>query len=194
MPTAALTRVNDKLTEAQAGAEHLGHQVIFLQWALHMELVFGGGICGDAVGLGKTHEFISLIIAGNLYLQRRREESDPPIRPTLVVCPHSLGAQTYYGLKRQLEADFNVHQIKKGTSSFDASHPWYRGTRRQYNVMVATYNQLSLLPADPGYDGLFERVIPDEALAIRRFNDVTWHHSLNVYPTFTLVLHRHACG
>lgn len=59
------------------------HQVTFLAWAIKMWQQYRGGICADGMGMGKTHQIISLIIMMQCYKKIKKR----PGGKTLIVVP-----------------------------------------------------------------------------------------------------------
>lgn len=165
--------------QTRLGDRHQGHQVLFLAWAVYMERLFGGGICSDAPGLGKTHEYMSLIIAANRHHENLRSADDPPIGPTLIVCPHSLRAQILNEVKRGLGAEYQVEAILNKSWYNNHDERIVKGPNARYRVFVTTYTQLSLVVPREQYSGLFFRIILDEAQAISRSHDTRNGEVLN---------------
>ncbi|TKA63028.1 hypothetical protein B0A49_08963 [Cryomyces minteri] len=150
------------------GVPHRPHQVLFLAWALNMEATFGGGIVGDAPGLGKTHEYMSLIIAGN----QLAELDDEAAGATLIVVPHSLRTQIAVEVRKGLGAAYTVHEVIRAQDDLKPNKLAIQNA--QFHVWVVTYQQLSYIASKTKdltpYKDMFYRVILDEAQAIRRFN------------------------
>ena len=48
---------------------HLPHQKILLAWAIDMWKQFRGGVCADSMGMGKSHQMSTLILATQLLCQ-----------------------------------------------------------------------------------------------------------------------------
>ncbi|KAI9776130.1 MAG: hypothetical protein M1839_000546 [Geoglossum umbratile] len=146
------------------GQAHLPHQQTFLAWALAKEQsVYGGGICADACGMGKTHEIISLILAGRQFwtLQGRK------CQPTLVVCPNSLQEKWYDDLFDMCGVDFEILLFKK--IELNKLSAVFQRRDPSTVIVLATYEQLGLAKTiDDSQRGLFDRIILDEAHAIRR--------------------------
>ncbi|KAI9853264.1 MAG: hypothetical protein M1824_001461 [Vezdaea acicularis] len=89
--------------EVVFGNEHKAHQQTFLAWALWMEESIQCGICADYMGLGKTHEWLSLIVAGTDFWEQRATGG-----ATLVVVPNNQGKEAYDIAQNQLGEGFNV--------------------------------------------------------------------------------------
>ncbi|KAM0718339.1 hypothetical protein Q7P37_006671 [Cladosporium fusiforme] len=91
------------ITATPQGELHFPHQVIFVAWVLWQRTKFRGRICMDQMGMGKTHEAISLIQAtvayNSLVLAR---PADRPERPTLVVVPTLIFQKWYKDLNNHL--------------------------------------------------------------------------------------------
>jgi SNF2 family DNA or RNA helicase len=100
--------------------------------------IYHGGICADACGMGKTHEIISLIIAGRQYwtLQGRK------CGPTLVVCPNSLKEKWFDDLFDMLGLEFEVRLYKK-TELIENSQLFQQQDTSKV-VVLATYEQLGV--------------------------------------------------
>ena len=88
-----LLRHNRKQRHLAAGGvevyeRHFDHQVIFIAWILAKISTTGGGLCGDGVGIGKSHEIILAIQAGTHYQMKYR--GDENFGPTVLVTPSTL--------------------------------------------------------------------------------------------------------
>lgn len=94
---------------------HKAHQIVFLAWALKQARVMEGGLCADGMGMGKTHEIISLILALPLVEHRRRQQGRviPVGRPTLIVAPCTL---------RKKWRDTLVNEL---TKLYPSDHDWH---------------------------------------------------------------------
>ncbi|KAH7096015.1 P-loop containing nucleoside triphosphate hydrolase protein [Paraphoma chrysanthemicola] len=158
---------------ARKGDTHKPHQVTGLWWSLEMEKEYGVFGNADGCGTGKTHSYITHLLGATQYWQSTKE----PIRlPTLVVCPRSLLEKTYEELHDQLGRDWQVFfygsttGLNKEKILFDARHPIYRSKSAAKTVIVISLSQIQTLPESPATsrEGLFDRIIIDEAQAIRR--------------------------
>jgi SNF2 family DNA or RNA helicase len=64
---------------------HKPHQEIFLAWALKQTEEYSGGLCGDTMGMGKSHEIISLIHQQRHILRKSKNQLETGA--TLLVVP-----------------------------------------------------------------------------------------------------------
>ena len=62
------------------------HQQTFMSWLIDRALGPKVGICVDTMGLGKTHEILSGMLALD-YLDAKLNQSSP--KPILLVVPHN---------------------------------------------------------------------------------------------------------
>ena len=112
------------------GQEHTPLQVIFLAWAIAKEAsTIKGGICGDAMGMGKTHEMISLMLA--------QDQLKPAALPTLLLCPVGLNYQHLEDLHDQLGSRWNVFAFGNNASSIvSAKLAPLEDKERRFLIMV----------------------------------------------------------
>lgn len=160
------------------GERHLEHQICFLAWALSMEVYLKGGICGDAMGMGKTHQIISLIQAATYFWTRHGRS---PCRPTLVVCNNTTRKKWVLELHKTLGSEWQVFDLgdrpqpalswsKKNIALHEKSR-LFTGSDLHRRVLVTSYDQIQTMSASLDYKGLFVRVILDEAQGIRRYEE-----------------------
>lgn len=155
----------------EKGETHMGHQAVFLHWALTQEQSpIRGGICADACGMGKTHEIMSLIIAGQITGKINREK---PL-PTLLVVPANLEPKWYDDLYGGLGTAFKITRMsgigQKLKTRIDSGDEVYKMKDPSAVVILATYDVIGGMTfADRSH--LVSRIILDEAQHIRHLND-----------------------
>jgi hypothetical protein len=159
------------------GDPHKPHQVTGLYWSLLMEMSYMMFINADGCGTGKTHSYLSHLIAATAYW---RGSTTPITAPTLIVCPRTLLDKTFDECYDQLGADWSVYYYGEVAGAggrrltFDRRHPVFSSPNAAYTVVVASFSQLSICSetaaAIANRRGLFARIIVDEAQSIRRCN------------------------
>lgn len=171
-------RSMDPLTKfPRPGNTHKAHQICFLAWALYMEFMYKGGICGDGCGLGKTHEIISLILGATRFWSRQER---PVRQPTLVVVPNNLLSKTRRDLHDQLGSAWTVlhfgDKYRGVPVTLDKSHPLYDDSKENGQVVVVvSLEMLSTKSPSSDLNGLYIRIIIDESQGIRRVSETLPH-------------------
>lgn len=154
----------------ETGNFHELNQIISFHWAIYMESQRLGGICGDGCRTGRTHETFLLSLGASLYWEKRGKAATAP---TLVVVPKGLIAKTFQNLHDQLGVSWTVYENGRSTVStkkvfLGKQRPLFSAPTAGKAVIVASYSQLQRMTATHELSGLFERIILDEAQAIRR--------------------------
>ena len=152
--------------EPVLGNEHKPLQVNWLAWAMGMEWSHGGGICGDVMGLGKTHLMIALLIIQNIV--------DPADLPTLVLCPNALKKKTYDDMNDHLGDGWSVFQYGQNHRQtkilLDQRCPPWTGMSPGQCVVIMSFEEASRYKLEnaKALRGMFHRVMVDAAHHIRR--------------------------
>ncbi|KAI7200886.1 hypothetical protein KC316_g2512 [Hortaea werneckii] len=158
--------------EPNPGTVHLYHQTCFLAWAVTREEKYCGGICADHMGMGKTHEFLALMI---LF-----DQLFPGDRPTLLVTTNNLKAKLIRDAHDQLGEGWAVLGLnrqlgKHGAKvTIDPNSEIFRRCEQQLGVpkrrvvIVTSYTELSTLERNERMVEFFWRIILDEGHENRR--------------------------
>jgi DNA polymerase III delta prime subunit len=172
-----IDRLPDRLIEdpnnpghAMPGEAHKPHQKCGLYWAITMERTLKRGICADGCGTGKSHAIRAHIQGAYLYWAR---QASPATEPTLVVVPKNLVDKTYDELSDGMGADWHVYRYGQSVGSlpllFDRTHSVYKSLNAGKTVVVVSLTEVQHAKAfESTHEGMFVRIIVDEAQAIRR--------------------------
>lgn len=147
------------------------HQTIALAWMLSREFEIDRGILADTMGMGKTFEYLSNMIASNFYWADRQPVKLPTCLLTTrqtfnklaLTCHHMLGTEWnvfQFGEHEQLGAGNSKRVIR-----LDRLNPVWNCDRPEQNLVIMTYDNLQTLRGDLG--GFFDRVIADEGHFLR---------------------------
>lgn len=128
-----------------AGEKHNALQKLFLAWALNQERTkIKGGICGDQMGLGKTHQMIGLLGLSQMFT--------PADKPTLLLVPSTIKEKMVDKFHNELGDGWDVYAygahyqypLQKTASVIldDGSAPWTRGNAGK-SVVVMSYTDCS---------------------------------------------------
>ena len=166
-----------KSGHVRKGDTHKPHQVTGLFWSLMMELQYGVFANADGCGAGKTHSYLSHLVASTEYWAT----TDNPVRlPTMLLCPRTLLEKTFEDAYDQLGLGWKVYYYGQDAGpsklrlTFDQRHDIFTSADAARSVVVVTFNQLQACSeaSNASRTGLFDRIIIDEAQSIRRC-DVT---------------------
>lgn len=169
--------------------QHLPHQKIFLAWALNRLYHTKGGICANAMGMGKSHQIISMILA--FARVRRAHQRGQDFGSTLLVVPGTRMEDWWDRIRHELvplddeDDDWETFIVsaqqwqqpslankKKDVRLLPTNEAFHTLNHRQdHKVFLASYEYLSNF--DPNQraqlKGLFRLVIFDEVHHIRHF-------------------------